>query len=201
MKKLNPHTLVGGQRLSNVHDPSKCVGQYCTIHNFSNHHMVDWPQNWRMDRGIMERICPHGIGHPDPDEINYNGAHGCDGCCILTKYTIHVCQDPETDWIDMSSQNELLSRLRTATVADSAVTLYNLMTKAADEIERLHSLVSELLPYMLNDMEQGLALSQPPFDVNHCKNSLVPCPDCTWFQDATLWKKRVDAGEFKDYNI
>jgi hypothetical protein len=32
----------------------------------------------------MERICEHGIGHPDPDQIMRDEAgwvHGCDGCC------------------------------------------------------------------------------------------------------------------------
>jgi hypothetical protein len=41
------------------------------------------PQVWRDDTRIMERICIHGIGHPDP-ELEYKGTdavHGCDGCC------------------------------------------------------------------------------------------------------------------------
>lgn len=29
----------------------------------------------------MERICPHGVGHPDPDDTNPDTVHGCDGCC------------------------------------------------------------------------------------------------------------------------
>lgn len=34
----------------------------------------------------MERICKHGIGHPDPDDLKVQsswaeGVHGCDGCC------------------------------------------------------------------------------------------------------------------------
>jgi hypothetical protein len=84
----NPVTvLVGGQQLINVHASDKCVGEFCTIHNNSDHHMKDWPQNWRPDRGIMERICPeHGVGHPDPDDptiikFAYEGIHGCCGCC------------------------------------------------------------------------------------------------------------------------
>lgn len=81
----NTWTLVGGQVLVGVHQSDKCFKQYCTIHNFSDHHMVDWPQNWRPGwiGGYMERICPHGIAHPDPDEINIEGiaTHGCDGCC------------------------------------------------------------------------------------------------------------------------
>lgn len=80
--KLRCHVLVGGQKLFNVHAPSKCAGEFCTIHNPSDHHMRDWAQNWRGDRGLMERLCPdHGIGHPDPDDPNPDRMHGCDGCC------------------------------------------------------------------------------------------------------------------------
>lgn len=71
--------LVGGQVLY-THTMDKCIRANCTVHNRSDHHMLEWPQNWRSDRGIMEVICPHGIGHPDPDEIK-KGLHGCDGCC------------------------------------------------------------------------------------------------------------------------
>lgn len=65
-----------------VHSPLNCAGEICSIHNPSDHHMRDWPQLWRPDRRITERICPHGIGHPDPDCIYVmDGVHGCDGCC------------------------------------------------------------------------------------------------------------------------
>ena len=80
-------TLIGGQRLVKVHAPDKCTGEFCTIHNNSDHHMKDWPQNWRADRGIMERMCPDcGCGHPDPDDptiikFRYEGIHGCCGAC------------------------------------------------------------------------------------------------------------------------
>lgn len=70
--------------LVNVHSPDKCAGTYCPIHNPSNHHMKDWPQHWRADRRIIERICPHGVGHPDPDDpaaAGIHSIHGCDGCC------------------------------------------------------------------------------------------------------------------------
>ena len=77
----NKHTLVGGQTLVNVHGQSQCHGRPCCIHNPSDHHMVTWPQNWRGDRRLMERVCPHGVGHPDPDDIHPGGVHGCDGCC------------------------------------------------------------------------------------------------------------------------
>ena len=75
-----------------THLPSECAGEFCCIHNPSQHHMRTWPQNWRSDRRLMERICPHGVGHPDPDDVAYQrrtfgdaakyvDIHGCDGCC------------------------------------------------------------------------------------------------------------------------
>lgn len=91
-------TLVGGERLINTHDPELCKGRPCAIHNPSNHSMSEFPQHFRDDRGMVERICPHGIGHPDPDhmswyaschttrETHYEGVHGCDGCCHGSYY-------------------------------------------------------------------------------------------------------------------
>ena len=69
-----------------THPKDQCAGEVCTIHNRSNHVMRGFPQHWRVDRMIIERICPHGIGHPDPDEYKIlngedDGTHGCDGCC------------------------------------------------------------------------------------------------------------------------
>jgi hypothetical protein len=74
-----------------VHNRKLCEGRGCSIHHPSGHHMRTWPLNWRGDRGIMERICDHDIGHPDPDDADYRrirdgenadpGIHGCDGCC------------------------------------------------------------------------------------------------------------------------
>ena len=97
--------------MASVHASEKCYGEWCCIHNPSPHHMVYWPQNWRYDRGIMERICPHGIGHPDPDDPKtiadlWQNIHGCDGCCIdarrnemvrfgMTKTTTSEITQPE----------------------------------------------------------------------------------------------------------
>ena len=70
-----------------THPAGKCANEICTIHNRSNHNMRSFPQSWRNDRKIMERICTHGVGHPDPDEFRIisgedSGVHGCDGCCL-----------------------------------------------------------------------------------------------------------------------
>lgn len=80
------YVLVGGQIVQNVHAAWQCYGEYCCIHNPSHHHMVNWAQNFRPDRGIMERICEHGIGHPDPDDPSTDTIHGCDGCCNPSHY-------------------------------------------------------------------------------------------------------------------
>lgn len=74
-----------------THTPDKCEGRPCAIHNRpSDHPLKDAPMYWRVDRGILERICDHGVGHPDADSANYlesigknyENVHGCDGCCI-----------------------------------------------------------------------------------------------------------------------
>lgn len=66
----------------NVHDRDQCCGEFCCIHNPSDHHMRLWPQLWRDDRKMMERACLHGVGHPDPDDRSADRTHGCDGCCV-----------------------------------------------------------------------------------------------------------------------
>lgn len=80
---------LGKVPLSNVHPKTQCSGQYCTVHNPSKHHMRKWPMVWRNDKGVMERKCEHGVGHPDPDDAEHlkrvdresATIHGCDGCC------------------------------------------------------------------------------------------------------------------------
>lgn len=84
-----------------IHDPKFCANEdACAIHNPS-HHMRNWPIVIRMDYGwpMVERTCPHGIGHPDPDSLDWYagvvgeevvglGTHGCDGCCQWVEDTV-----------------------------------------------------------------------------------------------------------------
>lgn len=83
-----------GKATLRVHTRARCQGERCCIHNPSNHALRSWPQNWRADRGIMERLCRHGVGHPDPDDLmvksrpEYADVHGCDGCCRLGEDTM-----------------------------------------------------------------------------------------------------------------
>lgn len=84
--RLNEHQVL------TAHDNSACKGRYCSVHNPSPEAEAVGERWWRKDRGMMERICPHGVGHPDRDEIafreragletEYFGMHGCDGCCL-----------------------------------------------------------------------------------------------------------------------
>ncbi len=81
--------LAGGGVLR-THGRAGCFCGPCVIHNPSSHHMITWRLLFRSDRHwLAERLCPHGIGHPDPDSVAYfeatgvqdMGVHGCDGCC------------------------------------------------------------------------------------------------------------------------
>ena len=75
-------TLIGGDKIFGVHVPSMCEGEYCCIHNPSNHHMLTWKQVFRPTSRVMERLCSHGIAHPDPDDPKSKEVrHACDGCC------------------------------------------------------------------------------------------------------------------------
>jgi hypothetical protein len=73
-----------GNVLVFVHEEGTCHGPACPIHRPSDHPLKGAKQMWRMDKGIMERVCDHGIGHPDPDDYKASAVtrmHGCDGCC------------------------------------------------------------------------------------------------------------------------
>lgn len=74
---------------------------YCPFHDPSMHVMADWPMSLR-ETGLIERICPHGVGHPDPDSAAFIATgyghpvqtwltHGCDGCCTAVTRFCAVC--------------------------------------------------------------------------------------------------------------
>lgn len=73
--------------LRRVHTRAQCQDpNRCVIHHRTDHHMSEWPLVWHGGLFAMwqgfERICPHGIGHPDPDDaLNSDVPHACDGCC------------------------------------------------------------------------------------------------------------------------
>jgi hypothetical protein len=90
---LDTYTTGANQKIL-VHARNADCDEGCVIHNPSDHPMRNFPTHWRGDRGLMERICPHGVGHPDPDDLAYKrrmrgdgyvhaeSVHGCCGCCV-----------------------------------------------------------------------------------------------------------------------
>lgn len=75
-----------------THAPDQCGGRLCDVHNRRGEgEQSTWPLNWRSDRGIMEVICPCGIGHITPAQFQYlqavlpalevrvESVHGCCG--------------------------------------------------------------------------------------------------------------------------
>lgn len=81
--------LENSQVVLYAHDEATCEGRWCSVHNRSPHGMRTFVQRWRGDLGIMERVCTHDVGHPDPDDAAYRASkgdhdttHGCCGCCL-----------------------------------------------------------------------------------------------------------------------
>jgi hypothetical protein len=70
----------------------------------------------------MERICDHGIGHPDPDDIRVRerwdeGVHGCDGCCHENENSVikkQIGRRPGDPVSYKESWNDLKSALKGA---------------------------------------------------------------------------------------
>src|SRR5687767_8816559 len=53
-----------------VHAEKRCQAP-CPIHAPSDHPLNQHDLHWRSDRRMFERLCDHGIGHPDPDDLAY----------------------------------------------------------------------------------------------------------------------------------
>lgn len=91
-----------GNLLLRTHPTSACNGDVCCVHNPSDHHMVNWPQQWDPRGHMMHRLCEHDLVHPDPDDLRYQLMNSlppqtmtlfpgqglvtthfpCDGCCL-----------------------------------------------------------------------------------------------------------------------
>lgn len=88
------YELEDGTILRNVHHPIRCAGTTCSIHRPSQHSMSAYPRTWQY--GVVCRICPHGVVHPDPDAMAWRarvsdgpvwGVHECCTavCCGTTE--------------------------------------------------------------------------------------------------------------------
>jgi hypothetical protein len=135
--------------IANIHSKDNCLGEFCTIHNMSDHILRKFPQHWREDRSIMERICDHGVGHPDPDspwpDEDYRWIHGCCGCCSGLESVDCNVSDPKSLTRDLT---DLLQELRDfayiidETKGSAVVTMLEgkIFNDAADQIEQLRSM-------------------------------------------------------------
>lgn len=76
------YTTGTGQTLHNIHGADACRrnDSWCVIHDPKPGPWSTWRTHWREDRRIMERICPHGVGHPAVENLGRDRTHGCDGC-------------------------------------------------------------------------------------------------------------------------
>lgn len=77
-----------------THPEHACRGTHCCVHNPSDHPLRDAPLVWLPRLRSLDRICTHGIRHPDRDDFAYKAsqrlsplllallsAHDCDDCC------------------------------------------------------------------------------------------------------------------------
>lgn len=102
--RIEPNKLEHTNTTYNTHAADVCDQEFpCSIHRRSPHPMRAFPQTWCGQHHIMERLCPHGLAHPDPDDYlvrtkqvgttppdpdDYqaktpvsDATHPCDGCC------------------------------------------------------------------------------------------------------------------------
>jgi hypothetical protein len=71
-------------------------------------------------------------------------------------------------------------------VRELRVTQIPACERAADEIERLRNLVDDLLPFAINDVQQGLQVGAA--EEGHSDQ----CDDCAWYEASLEWQKRID---------
>lgn len=76
-----------------AHTADMCSGLPCPVHAPSHHRMSSWPLvSPAGPTPVFERLCRHGVAHPDPDSIEQattidptregeHGLHTCCGCC------------------------------------------------------------------------------------------------------------------------
>lgn len=97
MASLDDYDLLGTPEggLLRIHGLNVCKGERCVVHNPTDHLMRTWPLYYQEHtRWLAYRECPHGLGHPDPDSLDYftrldaayMGVHTCDGCCSEISY-------------------------------------------------------------------------------------------------------------------
>lgn len=77
-----------GSLILGAHTEEACGGRSCALHGPSDHWARDMPLRWvhpggetdgpATRRGRMERLCPHGVWHDDPDDLAFRKDRGMD---------------------------------------------------------------------------------------------------------------------------
>jgi len=107
-----------------THHSRDCKGENCSIHNPSSHKLDKARQVWDDENKLMQRVCEHGLKHPDFDDVKFNkdaksnanyGKHNCDGCCglVAQKYVVSTT-DGLTLLVDEENLSEYLANSRNA---------------------------------------------------------------------------------------
>lgn len=88
--KIFERVVLSSDQIIMAHSKKDCKPP-CALHSPSSHPMITWKLVYREDIGLLERVCEHGIGHPDPDSVKFLieqmgmdesiTVHGCDDCC------------------------------------------------------------------------------------------------------------------------
>lgn len=108
-------------RILRTHDANEClmhtglVGS-CSVHHPSNHPLKEAPAIWLADANTLYRVCPHGVEHPDPDDMEFKSStmqfllvaaissthiSRCDGCCHP-----HLTVVTSEDYSELSHDSE-----------------------------------------------------------------------------------------------
>lgn len=122
-----------------------CAGRICSVHNPSNHEMINWPQEWDGYSRLMVRQCPHGLYHPDPDSVTYlidtgnayltsRLLHTCDNCCVYVSVGPGNVTVTGAEFARMKAQGIELLRQRAVLVERLEDTLYNMQVMRSNSM-------------------------------------------------------------------
>lgn len=164
-----------GRKMGAVHLRADCSSETpCMFHYPTEHPMTEFPYHWRDDRMIMERLCPHGIGHPDPDQyqywVNQEGrreadaqmVHGCDGCCVESGPVpfLATVPDESEQWMDDSAANEAIAPGADSIVPD-AVSFPHVTVTQHDHVSGIYSETCSACIDAMEQMGSGISEEGP----------------------------------------
>lgn len=153
-----------------THHKDKCAGQNCSIHNPSAHPLKNAPTVWRDDLKMMERVCTHGVGHPDPDDVAYNvgilgkddsyATHGCDGCCVHGEVSLPPSQVIKTTPVSTKEADLLPWTGMTLKEARSKLSGLHFAKEGLTDGEREILYIAEALLRRVDEINETVKINQ-----------------------------------------